>query len=291
MTTVQMVAYLFGALVAFCTTLWGAFYITEKVVNDKYRKDFAQRVLDFDLKQWAQAWPREVLNIFDNMFGTKPLTWRFFSRSAACSVGFYMLVTIVYTSIHPDHSFQKLIHAFSGIATDIKLFPSESVSAGLFFMLAFSLITNAVADYISLLETRWMIRRLENNPTFRRIAIIFLADIVVTAVIFVMWISIWFLIMVLIIENEDLFDSDMGWLGLSIAALTDLPILLARILNTTAPLIGEGSCSDYLFCLLHNIRNIDLGMGKHCGAIIPKVNSHGMQSSLVMATEPVSRYE
>ena len=225
MTTVQAVGYLF----AVCGGLWAVFYATEQVVSDEYRKDFANRVLGFDLVQLVKEWPKEILKVFDNTFGTKPLTWRFFSRSAACSIGFYILVAIAYTRISPNYEFQDILEFHdillfsSSFKTVIKSLPYVgSVIVGLlslFFMLTFALIANAVADYLSLLETRWMIRRLANNPTFRRIVIIILADILVTAIIFVMWSLFW----LRIIDGQNPFGGN--WWRDAIA--------ITRSLNTT----------------------------------------------------------
>ena len=215
---------LFGYLVAICVSIWGVFGATEKVVCAEYRKEFAQRLREFDMKQWGREWPREVLHLFDNTFGAKPLTWRFFLRSVVCSVVFYILVAITYTSISPNYEFKEFLD-FPEFA-----FPAPvSQVAALSFMLVFVLIFNATADYISLLETRWMIRHLANNPSFRPMVIILLMDLIVTAVIFMLWLPIGIGLLLLILNTTGglWFEiSEVPWylplLELSVATIFDL---------------------------------------------------------------------
>ena len=244
-------AQLFGYLVAICVSIWGVFYTTEQVVCAKYRKEFAQRLREFDMKHWGQEWPREVLHLFDNTFGTKSLTWRFFLRSVVCSVVFYILVAITYISISPNYGFLQFYITFLNL-TEASLESSLESSLGflleflldllenvswvvwvtvLYVMSVFVLIFNATADYISLLETRCMIRLLANNPSFRRMVIILLADLIVTAVIFAIWLSILMLI-ITVIDGKDL-----GWW-----LKTSVEVII--FLFTTTPSTGESNANN-----------------------------------------------
>jgi hypothetical protein len=110
-----------------------------------------------------ESWSRSFCALFDAVFGARHLSWRCFWRSTVASLAAV-----------------ALIWALMGGAGLIGLRLESDLSLGR--LLLYALAVNVVADYVSLLETRWLLGRLHRWTGWQQ-ALALVADLIVTAAI------------------------------------------------------------------------------------------------------------
>jgi len=112
--------------------------------------------------------PRWFIEVFDRIFGDRHLTWRCFQRSCVASMVVVFVIAIMWVVLNPCSWQQFLLYA----GTDA--FP-------MIFILA--LVFNLVPDYISLLETRWILRKVA-QASMKELIVLLVLDAILTGVIF-----------------------------------------------------------------------------------------------------------
>lgn len=118
-------------------------------------------------------WASVFIYLFDGIFGEKHLSPRCFFVSAAFS-----LVSVA------------IIWSFLGGYDTLSVRIGNEVSLGAIIPIA--LVVNVLADYLSLLQTRWMIGKASEVRRFWIHGLIIFADFLATAAI--IWIAIWLFI-------------------------------------------------------------------------------------------------
>ena len=119
--------------------------------------------------QTEETWSRTFCALFDAVFGEDHFSWRCLWRSAVAS-----LVAVL------------LIWTLMGEAGLIGARLRAEVSLG--WLLAAALFVNVVADYLSLLETRWLLGRLHRLKSAWLQALALLGDLIVSGAI--IWVAI-----------------------------------------------------------------------------------------------------
>ncbi|MCP4261219.1 MAG: hypothetical protein GY774_27485 [Planctomycetes bacterium] len=128
------------------------------------RDDIALRLMSFN-PQKAGAWVPDFVLVFDRFFGESPWRWGFFLRSALVSVISFSLCWAVLKSM--------------GL-------PMDKVAEQSFLTVSLSYVTyNIVIDYVSLLETRFLL------GTRMRFVWKLVVDVALTLCI--CWVGIWIL--------------------------------------------------------------------------------------------------
>ena len=117
-----------------------------------------------------QDWSRSFCAIFDAVFGTRHLSLRCIGLSALASI---LSVTAIWL----------LIGTAQGLGTRLAL----TLSLGQ--VLVYGLAINAVADYLSLYETRWLLGRMHRLRAWWLQILVLLLDLALTAAI--IWGVIW----------------------------------------------------------------------------------------------------
>lgn len=92
---------------------------------------------------YDSTWSHNFCNFFDTVFGERHLSWQCFLRSSLASVGAVVLLYILFTQI---------LGVMGGRA------PGE---LSLWQAVLFGAVINVVPDYLSLFETRWLLRQFE----------------------------------------------------------------------------------------------------------------------------------
>lgn len=117
-------------------------------------------------------WPTQFAEVFDRIFGDKHLTWKCFIRSSVASLLSGIVVYFIYISAQYENIIEQKLVSFFEVG---KIFEGIIIFA----------IANLIADYLSLLETRyvlkWMIR---SHNKFARLTILLILDLVLT---FLLW--------------------------------------------------------------------------------------------------------
>src|ERR1039458_8161067 len=148
--------------------VWKFFERVESVLNDNTKLEIAAWLLGVKVGKKVEAWPDTFANIFDRVFGARHLSWRCFWRSCTASVASVCIVLCLMCTKMPladDAAILKLV-LFSGLQSVAPL-----------------LVVNCVPDYLSLLETRFMLNLMRSHATTIFRALLVLIDFSITLII------------------------------------------------------------------------------------------------------------
>ena len=132
----------------------------------------------------VQEWPTHFAALFDWVFGKKHLSWRCFFRSSIASLIAFVICTFIYLQAAPgelDASFERFGR---GLGDELGIPGSLAATLAL---LGIAAIANLLPDYVSLLETRWVIGRMGRTPSLLGQWGWLAVDFVATGVIFVLF--------------------------------------------------------------------------------------------------------
>jgi hypothetical protein len=144
--------------------VWGSFKAVEAVLSENTKLEIAVWLLGVKIGEKVEPWPDTFAKVFDKVFGERHLTWKCFWRSAIASYSAVVLVDIY-------------LESFSRFLCQLCL------SDYLHDTLLYAFIGNVVPDYISLLETRYLLGFMQRTRSFRQRLIWLALDFVLTSAI------------------------------------------------------------------------------------------------------------
>jgi hypothetical protein len=171
-----MSAKLFPFLASWIGSLSFVWFLFSKL-EDTLSLDTKSKILD-SLKQKSQHennWPQQFSEIFDSIFGEKHLSWRCFIRSCIASSFFSIIMFFLWLSIHPADVGR---HLHFGIA-----YSALWAIISLIFL-------NFVPDYISLLETRFLLKIMTQVKTAKILFLLLIVDLLLTFLIWILGFAI-----------------------------------------------------------------------------------------------------
>lgn len=183
----------------------GACAGTHAVVKADFSERFGKALAGYDLTVAVRRWPSHFVELFDSVFSSKHWSWFCFRRSCYFSLGGLAAVIITY--------FVLASVSFSEFVSD---FPDFGADPFLCFWAVAVLTLNFVPDYLSLLETRWLISRLGRNPSLKKLAGALLLDLVLTGTIFIALASVQLLVVFSLrygsaVLSPEILDLDYLW--------------------------------------------------------------------------------
>lgn len=184
-----MVERIVSLLAAWATLIGGVWLLfsaieaTTTSVAKRKVADWLNSIATKSISQTIVESPRWFIEAFDRIFGDRHLSLRCFSRSCVASIMAVLVITIMWVVLDPT-SFKRF-------------FSSEGV-AGIFAILVFALMLNLVPDYLSLLETRLILRRVAHAGA-KSLIVVMILDVIITGGIFFCWVVAIFLILALVI--------------------------------------------------------------------------------------------
>ena len=165
--------------------VWKFFERVEAVLTEQTKLEIAVWLLGVKVGEKVEPWHETFAKMFDRVFGTKHLSWKCFWRSCIASYGALFLVLVL----------DWFVHDSSGVVYDPSGHPHisptaiTSVFSDIFYgraavawLLPISLVANLGPDYVSLLESRWMLRQVK-HCTVRATIVRLVLDLVLTIVI------------------------------------------------------------------------------------------------------------
>ena len=167
---------------AYALALAASFYAAIRFFGNHFSKSAKDDLALWLLGAYDDTWSSQFCKLFDTVFGTKHLSWSCFRRSAVAS---FIAVIALWFLVDP---LLGLLNYRTASGLDIR----EALLLGA--------LINVIPDYISLLETRWLLYRFQNIRSFRGQAIVLVADAIFTGTI--IWISI--TIFLFIFEQDSL---------------------------------------------------------------------------------------
>ena len=161
------------ALAIACTSsVWGVFASLHLIVRSEFSASFGARLVAIDPSEWARTWSREWTRLFERVFSNRHLSGRCIASSAVASlvwVAFAFIFALIVTSTSPSVYFAT----FTGMRVDAILWG-----------VGYLLIGNLLPDYLSLLETRWIVHRIDLSKWRVRTVPYLALDLVLTATIY-----------------------------------------------------------------------------------------------------------
>lgn len=122
--------------------------------------------------EYKSTWTAQFINQFDAWFGEKHFSLRCFLRSSILSLVTVGIVSLYITESGLDSRFEAVestpLWAYMLVGAFINIFP----------------------DYLSLLETRWLLKRFHTITSFMGQLLVLVFDFIVTSIIIWSWISI-----------------------------------------------------------------------------------------------------
>jgi hypothetical protein len=166
----SVAAYSGAALLA-AGIVWTVCDRLETLASKESRKSLSKLLTQASTLQIIRAWPQIVIQMFDKVFGARHLTWQCFLRSSLASI----LITMLLLAVSISTS-EALSREFLGLAGD-------PVPPAVVRLLAAWLLGTLIPDYISLLETRYVLARLSVQNRSGHLAGLIALDFVATTII------------------------------------------------------------------------------------------------------------
>ena len=163
-TSFGVLSYL-GTWAVFAGGIWFLFDRAEEAVSPTVKRSASAWLRKVDPAATAARWPSLFAVAFDKLFGEKHWSWRCISRSAVASLLSVGVLLCLYWSIHGYVGWDLL----DGPASLGESLPYIAMWGA----------WNVLPDYLSLLQTRWVLRRLEARGS----AALVVVDLVITAFI------------------------------------------------------------------------------------------------------------
>ena len=142
----------------------------DKLLRESSKRDIGRWLNGIDIPPSVSKWPRTVNDLFDRVFGRKHLSWRCFFMSVAISIGSVVVMTILFFLL--DH--ERFTHP-----------PVYTNAVKTFVLLiGYGVIFNLIPDFLSLLETRYVLRWMSRVQSAGLVVLLMLVDLLATLAIF-----------------------------------------------------------------------------------------------------------
>jgi len=158
--------------------VWALFDRAEKVAAPEVKERISTWLLTAQVPA-KDNWPSTYTNLLDYLFGKKLLSLRSFLVSTLFSFLLVFLLSLVWYFLRPE-GVENLLQQNSYRSDLGKLL------FFLFFFLIFGGMLNVLQDYLSLIQTRYLLRRMAHNATLaRQFSILFLDFVLTSALVWI----------------------------------------------------------------------------------------------------------
>ena len=194
----QILAYI-EAWIGIAGFVWVLFERADKVAKDEARESASRFLRNLEVGKSLNEWPRQFCQVFDTVFGEKHISWRCFLRSAIASLISVILIFILF-SIFKENILTGAIVDNSEPTSSERMFRVIS------FVFVGGALYNILPDYISLLETRFILHKLRNQQSVFQIIFFLSIDIAASIAIFLVPLIITVMTMNIAIEGLESFE-------------------------------------------------------------------------------------
>ncbi len=179
MELIGPLAYL-AAVLGLLAGIHGLFGHLEKQLNPKKKKALAGWVTKLDLNQAVSGWPTHFISLFDRVFGEDHLSWKCFLRSSIASLMAAAILAGIWLAVDTEQVIQSIFRPgkMSGLAIVV-------------------LLANLTVDYLSLLETRMLLRWLQPRAALTKVLAFVGVDLCATSLIWLMFFPISFMVLII----------------------------------------------------------------------------------------------
>lgn len=197
-----LLAYV-GSWAAMIGGVWFLFSKAEDLLVSEKKEQISMWMVSITFRDSFNLWPHTFISVFDSIFGSQHFSWFCFKRSVIASFFSITIVTLIWIAFFEQQFLEFL--ELTGTTPYRNLYSIVVISA---------IILNTIPDYLSLLESRYMIKIMSNKKSNTTILILLLVDLIITGIIFLffMFSGMNFLLFLTIndyynyIENEGFLD-------------------------------------------------------------------------------------
>lgn len=152
-------------------TIWFLFEKTEDTVNTVTKASISAWLKNMNAGKDILNWPQQFSIIFDHIFGKNFLSRRFFFCSCIASTAASLIFFSIWAGSHLN---------FLQYCLQNSILLNASTAAFL------TVILNYIPDYVSLMESRWIIQKMARSSALWYLPLLFL-DVILTAGIWILW--------------------------------------------------------------------------------------------------------
>jgi hypothetical protein len=172
---IAWLGYFGGGLALWKLVSW-AFDEAEKNLSKETKGSLASLLMRAKPSEVMRLWSNTWIDMFDGVFGKQHLSWSCFLKSAGASVLF--LCFMIAVDFLSDGGFRAATH----------LFRFENGAIGFYLeVVSSALIANVFVDYVSLLETRFVLERIRNGNAIVCVPWLAVDFVVSGALFFIPW--------------------------------------------------------------------------------------------------------
>ena len=152
----------------FVAGIWYLFKIAEDATNDTTRRRISNWLMNVNLSGAVSHWPDTFIETFDAVFGKHHLTFKCFRRSSIVSISLVILLMLLHCSMYPESVWAQTMQSRIGQIIVLVI------------TLLMAIVVNLLPDYISLLETRLILRYISQTNSVKRLSLFLLLDFFLT---------------------------------------------------------------------------------------------------------------
>lgn len=157
---------------------WKLFERIEKVSSEAAKKSTSEWLLHLTFEDRFINWADTFSGAFDSIFGTRHFSWKCFLKSSVASMVAVLIISLFWGFVRPEQ-LEMLIE-------------SDEFWFNLSGIFIIAAILNLLPDYLSLLESRYIISRLRKSSSFSKQIMLLTLDLVVTfAIGFIAFLALW----------------------------------------------------------------------------------------------------
>ena len=205
---------LLTAYLGSCGLVWLVASRTDQVLNASTKQVIAQWVRRSDPRKAAGRWAIAFSTAFNRFFGDRHLSFRCFAVSAATSLVVVLLLSVVWYALIPDHVSMAWVECNTLGGCIRYASPEFNPIRPRFYPVAtlilYPIVVNIFGDYLSLIETRLVVREISSTVRRSSVLLLLLVDLLATSAIAFVMISMTLFISVWIAGNPlEIIDFEM----------------------------------------------------------------------------------
>ncbi len=155
-----------GTSCAIVTLIFGLFGLAERVAQEDARIKASLWLLDLELGKGFHQGAMQFAALFDSIYGKNHFSYKCFYLSCFTSTLAVLIITVIVYLINPE-----------------KVYAIHEKNT-LLWIIVLGIAINYLPDYFSLLETRWIIKKMGHSPSIYRLVSLLFIDILLSVLIF-----------------------------------------------------------------------------------------------------------
>jgi hypothetical protein len=199
----------FGAGVAAFVMLYGLFARLEDIISPGAKQDITAWLKRAEIPGTLVTWPSQFAALFDRVFGKRHLSWRCFYRSCVASLVALATLTLLWPILRPEDGAEFLEYIL-----DSTTYTDDFGQVVLMMVVMMAVAYNLVPDYISLLQSRFVIGLMIRVRSRTGVALLLLVDALLKLLIFFSVPAMTYLILGLattLLADGDMYEDLKDW--------------------------------------------------------------------------------